>query len=311
MDSQVRTDDTDIDAMLNGTFAKVGESPSVLEASAKLQAMIDAARGAPKGVIDPRSLPVRFSRLKAFSLSAAHYLLWCQDMTEETIALRMGSAVHAGIFLNRKIVCYDGRRTGKAWERFERHHQELGAIILNEKEYRIAVGIVDAVRRHERAMDLLFDGTVVEERIDWKFGDRACRGTPDAYCRTRNTDLKSARSTEPRWFAREAIKRHYHAQMSSYDDAIAFKLGAPPVEDYLVAVENVAPFNVTVLRLPDKTREVGAKLCRQWWEQLLAAESANYYGGYCESDIELEIPEYDDHHGPTQVEVDGRLITID
>lgn len=309
MASALREDDSDIDALLGDTIAKVGESPKVIEASAQLQAMIDAARGQAPKLIDPSTLPVRFSRLKAFSLSAAHYLLWSQDLTEETLALRMGSAVHAGLFLDRDVVCYDGRRQGKAWERFEAHHLERRAVVLNEKEYRLASGVIDSVRRHKRAMQLLFDGTVVEHRLDWTVGARACRGTPDACTPRRNTDLKSARCTEPRWFAREALKRHYHAQMSFYSDAIEAKHGRRPDEEYLIAVENVAPFNVTVLRLPDETREVGAKLCHLWFAQLLNAEQLGHYGPYVEADIDLEIPHYD--HEPVEVEIDGQLVTVD
>lgn len=311
MASVLREDDSDIDALLGDTIAKVGESPKVIEASAQLQAMIDAARGTPPELVDPRTLAVRFTRLKALSLSAAHYLLACQDLTEETLALRMGSAVHAGLFLNHDVVCYDGRRQGKAWERFEKrcHELERRTIILNEKEYRLAAGVIDSVRRHKRASELLFDGTTIEQTLDWNWNGRTCRSTPDACTKIRNTDLKSARSTEPRWFAREALKRHYHAQMGFYSDAMQQTNGVRPSEEYLVAVENVAPFNVTVLRLPDETREVGAKLRYIWWARLLAAEQLGHYGPYVEADIDLEIPHYE--HEPVEVEVDGQLVTVD
>ena len=291
----------------------IGEPQSVLAASARLQAMLDSAKGVTKPLVDPRTLPVRFSRLKAFALSAAHYLLWCQDDGEETLALRMGSGFHAALFANRELVCYEGRRAGKAWEQFELDHRERDAVILNEKEYAIAMGMVDAVRRHPRAMQLLFDGTTVERRIDWTFSERACRSTPDAFRSGPggwNVDLKSTRCTEPRWFAREALKRHYHAQLGMYDDAIAADTGTRPMETYLIAVENVAPFNVVVLRMPAETREAAAKLLRTWWERLLAAETLNYYGGYVEADIDLELPPYElAETSDLAVEVDGELVT--
>ena len=47
---------------------------------------------------------------------------------------------------------------------------------------------------------------------------------------------------------------------------------------------------MTVFRLPAETREAAAKLCRSWWERLLAAETNNYYGGYVEADVDLELP---------------------
>jgi hypothetical protein len=307
-------DDSDIDALLGETITKVGgDAQNVIAADARLQTMLDAAMLEPKKLVDPKSLPVRFSRLKAFSLSAAHYLLWCQegdDSGGESLALRMGSGFHAALFANRELVAYDGRRAGKDWERFEQKHRERGAVILNRKEFSIAAGMVGAIKRHKRAMELLFDGTTVEHRIDWTFSGRACRGTPDAFRADGawNVDLKSARCTEPRWFSREALKRHYHAQLANYDDGIEAAVGTRPADAYIIAVENVAPFNVVVLRMPAETREVGAKLLRTWWERLLAAEHLNYYGGYVEADIDLVIPDYEQ---PPEfaVEIDDELVT--
>lgn len=307
------SDDSDIDAMLGGVIQRVGEPQSVIEASTRLQEMLDAARGQTIPLVDPRKLPVRFHRLSKLALSGAHYLLACQgDDILDTIAIRMGAAFHASLFCNREVACYDGRRAGKAWDRFERRLHERGAVILNVKEYAIARGMIDAVRKHDRAMELLFDGTTTERTIEWSFSGRTCRGTPDAVGHRGLPDLKSARCTEPRWFAREALKRNYHAQLVHYELGVE-STGAPrPAESYLVAVENVAPHNVTVVRIPDETRAAAEKLLRTWWERLLAAETLNYYGGYVETDIDLELPpsELADLIG-LDVEVDGQLLTVE
>ena len=305
----MRDDDSDIDALLGDTIAKVGESPAVIEASIRLQAMIDAARGERKPLVLPRTLLVRFTRLHAFSLSAAHYLLLCQQDINDSIAIRMGSAFHAHLFENRQVVCYDGRRAGKAWDRFEQHWAERKAVILNQREYVIAMGMIESIRRHARAMELLFDGTIREQTIEWSYGDRGCRSTPDALALTRQVELKSARCTEPRWFTREALRRHYHAQGAFYDDAVESFTGRRPDDDFVVACENVPPFNVTVLRIPDETREVGVKLCHLWFAALLNAEANDHYGGYVDGDVELELPHYE--HAPIELELDGKLITVD
>jgi hypothetical protein len=311
----VRTDDSDIDALLGSTIAKVGESPKVLEAAAKLQAMDDAATRERK-LVDPKTLPLRFHRLKQFASSPAHYLHACQSENVEAayapLALRMGSGVHAGLFEDRPLICYDGHRDGKIWDRFRAKHEARRAVILNAREYSIARGIIASVRKHERAMALLFDGTTREETFDWDFLGRAARATPDAYVPGgRNTDLKSTRCAEPRKFARDAIQRHYHAQLAYYDAALLEHAGKIPDEDFIVAVENVPPFNVVVFRIPDETLEVGARLCRQWFEQLAAAEASDYYAGYVESDVDLEIPSYLQEHEPVTVEVNGELVTVD
>ena len=68
-------------------------------------------------------------------------LLACQDDVKETVALRLGAGVHAGLFLDRPVRCFHGRRQGKAWERFERAGREAGAVVLNEAEYAIDRGL--------------------------------------------------------------------------------------------------------------------------------------------------------------------------
>lgn len=171
------------------------------------------------------------------------------------------------------------------------------------------MGIIAAVRKHKRAMQLLFEGTTREVTFDWTYAGRACRATPDAHVPgVRNTDLKSTRTAEPRKFARDALKRAYHAQLAYYSEALDAHLGKRPGEEFLVAVENVRPFNVVVWRMPERTMAVGASLVGQWFEQLLAAESSNYYGGYVEHDLDLDLPEYD---GPLALEVNGELVVVD
>lgn len=306
------TDDADIDALLGTTFAQVGESPKIAEAAAKLQAQIAASRPPLPTGVDPRKLPVRFHRLKALALSPAHYHLACQNEVKDTIALRLGAGFHAELFRNRPVVCWPDRRQGKAWERFEKHHRELGAIVLNEAEYQLELAMVAAVKRHPRAMELLFDGTRTEQQIDWQHGDRECRSTPDAWKASgaRQVELKSTRCAEPRWLAREALRRFYPAQLTFYDEPIERVTGRRPSEGYIVAVENVKPHNVTVLRLTDEVRELGAKQCYLWFQRLRAAEHANYYGGYVEDDVDLELAESTTHE-PVTVEIDGQLVTID
>lgn len=302
----VRADDFDIDALLGDTFAKVGESPKVL------QAILDiAVANEPKPLVDPRTLPVRFSRLKQFALSGAHYLHAAQNELVETLALRMGAGVHAGLFEDRPLVCYPAIRNGKDWEKFKKKHLDSRAVILIESEYATAMGIVNSVRRHKRAMELLFDGTTIEQTFEWKFGDRLCRSTPDSHVvGVRNTDLKSTRTAEPRAFTRDALKRHYHSQLAFYDQGLEVHTGHRPADSYLVAVENVPPFPVVVWRMPAETMDVGFKLCRLWWEQLLGCEASGYYPGYVESDLDLEIPTYEPHE-PVTVEIDGALVTVD
>jgi hypothetical protein len=322
------SDDSDIDELLGATIARVGESPKVAAAAAQLEAQIAASTPVPRPLVDPRTLELRFTRLKAFAQSGRHYLQSCQDEVDESIATRMGVApgrpksvaiqigagFHAGLFLNRPVVCFHGRRQGKAWERFERRNRELGAVILSDAEYGKTTAMIRAVKEHPRAMELLFADTVTEKTLRWPHVDRACRRTPDAVhvAGDHQAELKSTRCAEPRWLAREALRRFYHAQMGFYDGAIEREIGRRPGEDRIVAVENVPPHNVTVLRLTDEARVLGDKLVHIWFERLLAAELHGHYGHYVEADVDLEVEaEPPDFHAPVTVEIDGQLMTID
>jgi hypothetical protein len=255
-------------------------------------AELAASLAAPAPLTDPRTLPVRFSRLKTLGQSAAHYLLAAQEHDLDSVAIRMGAGFHATLFGTAQVVRYDDRRAGKAWDAFRAEHD--GDVILNAKEHDTTMAMVDRVRRHPRAMYLLFDDTILEKTIEWTFAGRACRSTPDArrpgaggWC----VDLKSTRCAEPRWFSKEIVNRAYHAQLAFYEDAIA-TIDERPVESYIVAVENVEPHCVTVVRITEEARQHAQKMNRQWWERLLAAEAANYYGEYVEADIDLELPGY-------------------
>lgn len=320
--------DADIDALLGDTIARVGESPKAIAAAAELDAQIAAATPAARPLVDPRTLELRFTRLKAFAQSGRHYLQLCQEEVDESIATRMGAApgrpksvaiqvgagFHGGLFLNRPVVCFHGRRQGKAWERFERKNRELGAVILSDAEYAKTTAMIRAVKEHPRAMELLFADTVTERTLRSPHGDRACRRTPDAVhvAGEHQTEIKSTRCAEPRWLAREALRRFYHAQMTFYDGAIERECGRRPGEDRIVAVENMPPYNVTVLRLTDEARLLGDKLVHIWSERLLAAELHGHYGHYVEADIDLEVEsEAPDYHAPVDLEIDGQLITFD
>lgn len=306
--------DADIDSMLGETFAKVGLSPEVLEQTARLQAMLDESEQARKALIDPREKAVRFHALSKFAMSGAHYLHACQGFFADSVAIRIGSGFHAGLFQNRPVLVYSGVRNGKKWDRFEAAALERNAVVLSEREYATEMAMVDAVRRHDRAMSLLFDGGAIREQtIEWEIDGRACRATPDSMVPAlRSVELKSTRNAEPRALIRDALRRLYHCQLGWYDDAIEAKYGVRPRESFIVAVENIAPYNVTVLTLPAEIREAAQRANRLWWEQLRVAEATGIYPGYVDHDVELVDPyaNPDDDEGGFALTVGGEEITF-
>lgn len=241
----------------------------------------------PAPLVDPRSLPVRFSRLKTIAQSPAHYFHACQHEIDDSLALRLGAGAHAMLF-SQPVVCYPHVRNGRRWEAFAEEHD--GKVILSASEWRKAAALVEAVRRNKDAMRVLFDGTLLEQQIDWELCGRACRSTPDARAPGWLVDLKSTRCSEPEWFGGEVLRRYYHAQLSFYDDAIAHATGRRPGEAYIVAVESTPPHPVTVFHLSGELLELGDRLARSWFEQLLVCEGSDTWPEYASGVVPLDVP---------------------
>lgn len=240
--------------------------------------------------VDPRSLPLRFHWLRAMAQSPAHALEAAQDQRPDTLALRLGSGTHA-IMFDKPIAVWTGKvRNGKVWDAFRDSH--AGSVILNRKEHAKALAIANSLRRSDTAMRLLASpGVLRESTIEWTWNGRKCQSTPDARSPYSVVELKTARSSEPGRFARDATFRGYHAQLAWYRLAIEATVGVKPPDAYIVAVESAPPHTVTVLRLTPRALERGEQLVRTWFERVLVSESSNDWPGYCESVADFDVPD--------------------
>jgi exodeoxyribonuclease VIII len=242
-------------------------------------------------MLDLRTVPVRFSSLKAMARSPMHYRHSVEEGWEQSLAMRMGSAVHAILF-GQPYALWSGKvRNGKAWEDFQAQHGET--LILNARELAEAQGIAAAVESHSEARRLLIaDDLAIERRINWSFMGRDCAGTPDVRAAGYIVDLKTTRCADPERFVRDASFRAYHAQLAWYLDGVIQAGLGTPTEAYIVAVESTPPHPVTVLRLTDNAIDQGRRLCRIWMERLLSCERANHWPGYVEGvvDFDVDVP---------------------
>jgi hypothetical protein len=311
----LQDDDADIDALMgsivghNGQVAEFPPKPAdvvPIRPAAKraklgkgILAAVDALSGelavtiaaneAERSIVDPRTIPVRFSRLKHMSASAAHYWQACQDDNDDTIAMRFGRGFHA-LCLGTPVHRWTGKnRSSNDYKAFIKENP--GVEVLTAKEWDTAHRMFESIQRHATARELLFGaGSVLEETIEWQFQGRQCTSRPDARRGTELlVDLKSTVCSEPGKFNRDAMFRGYHSQFSFYGHAMHKALGAFPAQSFCVAVEKKKPHVVTVLELPKETIEEGAKAWRLWWEQLMACEAANVWPGYTEAIVQLEV----------------------
>jgi hypothetical protein len=244
---------------------------------------------AASGIVDPRSVPCRFSTLKKIQESPAHYLDAVLNEYDETLSMRIGSGAHAILFDQPYTVWTGKTRNGKAWDAFEAEH--AGQTILNQSENAKAQAMAASIRLHSTASRLLFTNTAVENRIDWEWQGRAFRSTPDAAGRTWCVDLKCLRSADPEKVKWQSRNMGYHAQAAVYRRALN-STGKYNIKDnYLIVVENKRPYPVTVLRFTETAIECGDRLASGWLERVLACEASNSYPGYVQTIVDLEVPE--------------------
>lgn len=234
----------------------------------------------------PRDIPVRFSNLKHFAKSAAHYRHAIEHERADTAAFKLGRLVHF-LVLGGNYVVYQGERRGHSWTEFEGAHD--GVEIFTRSEADKARPIADAVLSHPAAARLL-EGEH-ERELTWTRNGRDCAGRLDVLHPDRVVDLKTASDAHPERFQRGGLRLGYHAQLAWYLHGVD---GCIRREGYTVVVETVAPHVVTILRLTERALEMGDRLNRLWLEQLLVCEASDYWPGYVEGIVPFDVPDMDE-----------------
>jgi hypothetical protein len=239
-----------------------------------------------------REHPLRNSHLKAMQRSPLHarHAILCDS--EPTLAMRVGSGVHSLLLGGAPLALYPGKvRRGKEYDAFVAAQPD-DAIIMNRADYDRSHRIADAVRRDPLAVDVLFrPGSLYEKTIYWEQNGRARRCTPDVRSASHLVELKSTRNAAPEKFRWDAIRMCYHAQLADYRNAMHASAGAFPDDVYIVAVEQLAPFGVSVHRLTDRAIDMGDRMVRAWLEQFIACETAGTFPSYSQSVVEFDVDE--------------------
>lgn len=232
--------------------------------------------------------PVHFSHLKKMALSPAHYAASVAEEIKDTTAKAFGRLCHYQLLGGAYAVWNGERRAGKEWEAFKAEHE--GRDIFKRSEVELAVKIADAVRNDPVAGPLVAGD--FEKEIRWKYLDRECSSRIDIHNRVKryHADLKTLPfgGAKPEKFRWDCIRQGYHAQSSFYQEAARF-IGEPVMDSYVIGVEKVEPFAVTVFHISEGALVEGNKLHRLWMERLLQCEAARHFPSYVQSVIELEV----------------------
>jgi len=229
-----------------------------------------------------RSIPVRFSNLKYFARSPAHYLHAIQQERTDSGPMRIGRGVHCMV-LGGQYDHYEGEgdRRGKGFAEFERN--ATSDTVLSKAEYWTCKGIADAVKSDPTAREILRGANTQNEvKIEATSSGRDICGTVDAFNLDTLVlaDLKTTRDADPKRFSRLAQSYQYVNQLAWYRMLIRMKYGVEMRTMRLVAVETSAPYNVSVINVPlDMILEADI-VNATWFARLLECEASGNFPGY-------------------------------
>ncbi|WP_027933704.1 PD-(D/E)XK nuclease-like domain-containing protein [Amycolatopsis thermoflava] len=185
-----------------------------------------------------------------------------------------GHAVHAKVLgvgldvavIPDELLAANGAVSTKAAKAFVAEARAAGMTVLKSDEYAEVAAMADAVLGHPDAGPLL-SGAEPEVSILWDdpaTGVR-CRGRLDYWHERANVvvDLKSARSADPRRFARHAVDFGYPEQGAHYRTGTTIVTGRDTAPRFIhVLVEKEPPHLVSVVELEPAFLAVAADRVR-------------------------------------------------
>ena len=237
---------------------------------------------------------VNFSTLKAIGISPKHYRHLLDNPRADTEAFQRGRLTHALVFERDQINArytvsprfnramnddtaiakgYDGgKQAAAAWT------ESVGTReVVSADMYAESFGMAQAVLLDPISAPFVTNGWA-EHRLEWIDSATGieCRGRVD-HVNGCLSDLKTTRSLVT--CERDAARFGYHAQLAWYYDgcvAAGITFTHPPV---LVFVENVAPFDVLVLRFDDDDLAVGRRVYRAALDRLAECRKTGLWPG--------------------------------
>ncbi len=232
-------------------------------------------------MIDYDSLPgLRWTDLARMRRSPRHYRY---GRTERTTAIALGTALHALMSGEQQVIAYPGKvRRGKEWEAFQAQHR--GALIMTRREVEIVELMGGALLKHQEASAILERCTKREHVIQWERRGRPCKckidgcDLPTDGYRGLMVELKSTRDVSARAFGQQIARLGYIHQGAWYRDGWSSTYGTEP-EHVIVAVENVAPFDVRVDEMPEVHVRVADGEIERLLDTLERCEAAGEWPG--------------------------------
>lgn len=243
---------------------------------------------------------VHITQLKELARSAKHFQHRLA-VPKESKAMNLGIAAHTAILEPHRFMAEyalwerneDGeipRRAGKTWDAFVT--ASAGKRIVKADEHEAAMAMRDAIIAHKDAAAYIAKGDP-EIAMTWtdKETGRKCKGRLDWLNGDTLVGVKTARDCRPIQFGNAAAKLGYHLQWAFYFDGYRAVTGTEPKVVEIV-VENTAPHDVAVYRIPPEVIEQGRDEYRQLLVTLAACEESGIWPGAVTGEQVLSLPSW-------------------
>ena len=206
------------------------------------------------------------SKLSKIAISPAHYKLSLESPQKETDALRFGSLLHCLIldpqnfekeFAIEPIV---NKRTNAGKEFLEDFYlKNEGKTIITEEQLELASILKDKLLQHPIASKLLSGKGENEVSLFWTDDETGvrCKCKIDRIKNDIIIDLKTARSTKPEDFKRQAYDLGYHRQAAWYLSGFEKCYQRPAKSFVFVTIEKEPPYSITIFEPTELLKEVG------------------------------------------------------
>lgn len=250
---------------------------------------MEIIRGMPEA--EYRARPeISQSTLKLFGLpTLAHAQYEMERAKLSTESMTNGTCLHALVLEGKKIFAVEPRADGRTKEgkaiKAAFAEENAGKIILTSEAAEAVEGMAAGIKRNKGAMLLLESATDREVSIFWD----GMKARLDAVCALGVEDIKTTKGASLWDFGKSLHTFGYHIQAAHYLEAAAVA-GLPADDFYIIAVENVAPYECALYKTGHASLEVGARELARLRDLYNSCRESGEYPGYSPEPVEINIP---------------------
>jgi hypothetical protein len=225
------------------------------------------------------------STIKHGRKSMLHLLNAWSTESKETPALVWGRAVHTlclegDTFADRYAIWRHGRRSGSEWNDFKAEAIDDGKEILTQDEFASACAAGERCAAQSKVKQELGPSGAAEVTVMTVENGLQCKGRIDWVNLHSEgiVDLKTTRNIDSRKFGNDFFKFGYDISLGLYQRWLqSLRNHDEPVS--VICIENVPPYDCTVVPIPDEVLRAGADKGLRILEQLAEAIEKNEWPG--------------------------------